>query len=381
MLVFMRGVGRLAAARRQARGQMATIGLEDTVHGEVRVSRPVLLASILLGVWIVASILVDGRDVIIPIAIAVMIWQLINAIARGFAKFRIGSWRPSSTICRFAAIATIFGCCWGLVDIIASNVAQVSTAAPEYELNLRELLDGVSAVPGSEHIPTFQQITEKIDIASTIGTLSATLGGFVGNAGLVALYVAFLLLEQSVFDRKLAALFPNEKKRGKMQEALAEIEFRIEKYLWIKTVVSLLTAVLCYLVLFFVGVDYAVFWALIVFLLNFIPNIGSLVAVILPSILTVLQFGSPAMGLGVLAALSAVQLFVGNLVEPRLMGNSLNLSPFVIILSLTVWGAMWGVAGMFLCVPLTVIIMIILSHFEPTRPVAILLSGNGSVGR
>lgn len=348
---------------------------------EPRVIQAIIWAAILLAIWVIGSILVLGRDVIIPIAIAVMLWQLINGVARLYGRIRLFGQAARSWICKSAAIATMFLACWLLVDIVASNVAAVRVAAPEYETNLRLLFDQIALLPFFDQLPSVKQFVDSVNLPSIIGQLSTTLGGFVGNAGLVALYVAFMLAEQNSFDRKMAYLLPNQTKRSKTLEALAELEFRIERYLWIKTMVSLLTAFLCYLVLIVVGVDYAVFWALIVFLLNFIPNIGSLFAVIFPSILTVLQFGSLATGIGVLAALSGVQFVVGSFVEPKLMGNSLNLSPLVIILSLTIWGAIWGIAGMFLCVPMTVILMITLSHFETTRGVAVLLSSNGRVGR
>ncbi|MEZ5826019.1 MAG: AI-2E family transporter [Geminicoccaceae bacterium] len=254
------------------------------------------------------------------------------------------------------------------------------TAAPGYEENLRALVESMFGEAGFARIPSIEQIIQKIDIGSAITSLSTTLGGLLGNTGLVALYVSFLFAEQTTFDRKLERLFADGQKRERVRSMLTEIEFRIERYLWIKTVVSFVTAALCYAVLLVVGVDYSLFWALVVFLFNYIPNIGSLFAV-LPSILTVLQFGSVATGVGVLMALAGIQFIVGNLVEPRMMGNSLNLSPLVIILSLTLWGSIWGIAGMFLCVPITVSLAIILSYFELTRPVAILLSSDGRIGR
>ena len=333
------------------------------------------------GTWLIGSILIFGREVIIPIAVAVMIWQLINRIARLFARLRIYGHTPHPALCLIASIVTILAACWLVVDIVASNVAQVSTAAPGYEENLRELMSGFASSTGITTLPSIEQMLAQIDLGSIITKLSGTLGGLVGNAGLVALYVIFLLAEQTSFDSKLHRLFPDESRRQRVSNLLTEIERRIERYLWFKTAVSLLTALLCYLVLYLVDVDYAGFWALVVFLFNYIPNIGSLFAVLLPSILTVLQFGSISTGVGVLVALAGIQFIVGNIIEPRIMGNTLNLSPLVIVLSLTLWGSIWGVAGMFLCVPMTVSIVIVLSYFELTRPIAILLSSDGRIGR
>jgi predicted PurR-regulated permease PerM len=152
---------------------------------------------------------------------------------------------------------------------------------------------------------------------------------------------------------------------------------RIEIYIRVKTFVSALTAALSYAVMWLFEINYASFWALIIFLLNYIPNIGSILAVTFPTVLTLAQFADPVVTLTVGGILTALQFTIGNIVEPRLMGTSLNLSPFVIILSLAVWGSIWGVAGMFLCVPLTMILLILLSQFPQSRPIAVLLSGNG----
>jgi predicted PurR-regulated permease PerM len=133
-------------------------------------------------------------------------------------------------------------------------------------------------------------------------------------------------------------------------------------------------------VLHFVGVDFASFWAVLIFLLNFIPTIGSIIATAFPSVLTLIQFDTLGPFIITVSILTTIQFCIGSLVEPKLMGNRLNLSPIVILLSLGLWGSIWGIPGMFLCVPITVIMMIVCSYFPNTRPAAVLLSGNGRVG-
>ena len=348
---------------------------------DATLAKALMWAAVLAASWIIGSVLVQGREVLIPIAVAIMIWQLINGIARLVSKLSIGGKSPRPALCLTTAISIILMVCWLVVEIVASNVAQVGTAAPAYEANLREIMHHFLGEQRMAQFTSIEQILEQVDIRAIVTGLTTTLGGLVGNAGLVALYVIFLLAEQTTFDRKIDRLFEDQRRREKSRALLSEIEYRIERYLWIKTSVSVVTAVLCYGVLYLVDVDYAGFWALVVFLFNYIPNIGSLFAVVLPSILAVLQFGSLATGIGVMVALSGIQFVVGSIIEPKMMGSSLNLSPLVIVLSLTLWGSIWGVAGMFLCVPMTVSIMIVLSYFELTRPVAILLSSDGRIGR
>jgi len=133
------------------------------------------------------------------------------------------------------------------------------------------------------------------------------------------------------------------------------------------------------MVLIFLGVDFALFWAFLIFLLNYIPTVGSIVAVIFPVTFSLLQFESWSIFTLLLIILTSVQLLYGNFLEPRLQGNKLNLSPLVIIFSLLFWGQMWGVVGMLLCVPIMVMINIVLSHIPATRGIAILLSEQGNI--
>jgi predicted PurR-regulated permease PerM len=129
----------------------------------------------------------------------------------------------------------------------------------------------------------------------------------------------------------------------------------------------------------FFGVKFAALWGLLIFMLNFIPTVGSIFAVIISLVVVLVQFGSLSYLLSIGVLLTVIQLLIGNVLDPRLMGRSLNLSPIVLLLALGFWGAIWGVLGMFLCVPFMVIMNIVLSHFPQTRNIAILLSADGKI--
>jgi len=341
------------------------------------IARPLWWTSFLVGAAVVGSILIFGSQFLIPLAVAFMLWLLINAIGRFYERLSIGGYALPRIVCRLLAIATMAGLFWVIFDISMRNIAQVRLAAPEYQRNLISLVEQVSQFLDIDQSTTFDEVISRIDIAGMLFSLTAGLGGLIGNIGLIALYVAFIMLEQRNFNQKIDRLFADKQTSESLRQSLEEIEHRIERYLWIKSLVSLLTAVLCWVVLAYAGVNYASLWALLIFLFNFVPNIGSLFAVMLPALLTLLQFNDWGIFFSVTLALTAIQATIGNYVEPRLMGTTLNLSPFVIVLSLTFWGGIWGVAGMFLSVPITVIIAIVFSKFEPTRPVAVLLSSNG----
>jgi AI-2 transport protein TqsA len=126
-----------------------------------------------------------------------------------------------------------------------------------------------------------------------------------------------------------------------------------------------------------VEVDFAGVWGLLIFLLNFIPTVGSIIATIFPAMIALAQSDGYTLFILVLVGIGALQIGIGNILEPRLMGNSFNLSPIVILLNLGLWQYIWGIPGMFLCVPFLIILTIILSHFPGTRPIAIILSSDG----
>ena len=143
--------------------------------------------------------------------------------------------------------------------------------------------------------------------------------------------------------------------------------------------VSILTGVLSYFALVLLGIDAPIFWAFLIFILNYIPTVGSLIATTFPSIFAMLQFGEIMPGVWVLIIVGAIQLVVGNYIDPKLTGDSLNVSPLIVILGLAFWGAIWGIIGMFLSVPITVMLIIIFSEIPSTRPIAILLTKDGNI--
>ena len=220
---------------------------------------------------------------------------------------------------------------------------------------------------------------EQVDLRKLASGFAAAAASFAGNFGIVLIYVLFLLFEQRGFDKKMRALFPETEHREEVRSLLHRMQEQIQTYVAIKTFTSALTGGVSYVVLLIVGVDFAEFWGFIIFLLNYIPTVGSLLGIIFPALLALIQFSTPVPFFIVLGGIGIIQFLIGNVLEPRLTGASLNISPLVVILSLALWGSIWGIVGMFLCVPLTVIAMIILSYFERTRFIAILLSGNGRV--
>lgn len=341
--------------------------------------RPIYVTLSFGAVVLAFSIFIYGKDVMIPLAIAVMVWYLIDAITSGFGRIELKGRHLPRWACFMSAIATFLLAIALLVELISGNIAAVQQAAPTYQQNFERLFEHIAQYFGYERPPEVASILEAIDLRRAISSIAGTIAAFAGNFGLVVIYVIFLLIEQENFGKKMTALFPDAKQEQRARGLLQDIQREIRTYIWIKTVTSLMTGGISYAILKVVGVDYAEFWALVIFFLNYIPTIGSLLGIVFPALLTIVQFGTPGPFLTVLIGVGAVQVVIGNVVEPKMMGTSLNLSALVVILSLALWGSIWGVAGMFLSVPIMVIVLIICAHFPQTRPIAILLSNDGRI--
>lgn len=342
-------------------------------------ARPIYMSIALAVALMTIGLLVAGKDLLIPLAVSVMIWYILNALAKAIDRIHFGMLRMPGWLRMTLAIISVFLAIALLVEMISNNISEVQQTAPSYQANLEKIIDRVAATLGFEQAPSVAQIIDQINFGEAIRNFASAIASFAGGAGIILIYIIFLLIEQQTFDKKMRALFPDAEREARMRALLQHMQERIQTYIWIKTLMSLLTGGISYVVLILVGVDLAGFWAFLIFLLNYIPTIGSLLGIIFPALLALVQFGAIFPFVAVAALLGATQFLIGSVIEPRLMGKSLNVSALVVILSLALWGSIWGVAGMFLCVPITVIGMIIFAHFPATRPIAILLSNDGDI--
>jgi AI-2 transport protein TqsA len=328
---------------------------------------------------LITYLMVVGGPILLPLVIAVLAWYLINALTAASRAIRIGGKLLPAGLRLSAAIIIILLLSWFVVDLIVANVGHVVARAPLYEHNLREVTDRTAAWLGAEELTAVHSLFDKGRLTSMIRNAADGLMSVVASIGTVAVYVVFLLLEQHSFNKKIAALFPDSAREASVRRLLQRIGREIQTYVWLKTLTSLLTAFGSYVVMKAVGVDLADFWALLIFALNFIPYIGALLGVIFPTALALIQFDTLRPFVETAVALAVVQFTVGSILEPRFMGKGLNLSPVIMLLGLAVWGAIWGIVGMFLAVPLMVVFMIVLSQFAATRPIAVLMSSDGEL--
>ena len=399
-----------------------------------------LVAITTLGLVILVTwLMVIGRSLLVPFVIAVVFWYLLLSLAGGVQQIPTGRLRFSMPkgLALLLAFMLVLALLAGFVAVVSETFRQLGSPGLQgrYNAQFLAIIDGVeqalvyapfisdaagNLVPNSAE-PTWLQrlgLGERFAFGSVrdfeagnfIGQLvtlaienmqsdgisgissSASnalrwasqifgpVSGLIATTSVILLYTAFLLVETSTFEQKMHALARDSETYARWRTITDTITKRVGTYLRIKTFTSALTGILGYAILKAFSVDFAEFWGLLLFLFNYIPIIGSFIATILPIFVALVQ---PGIGLGSTALVSllliSVQQGVGSFIEPRLMGNTLNLSPLVILISLAFFGSIWGVTGALLSVPLVSIIGILLASFESSRWLAVILSRNGRI--
>ena len=265
----------------------------------------------------------------------------------------------------------------GFGQLIGSSLSSFSENAPKYEENLKEISKTVYQFAEEKGIRISSDEMVKLFDPSKVMRFTAgflgQLGGLMGNAFTIFFLVLFLLMELDSFPVKAKAII---KGSGGSLEFLNTIGYSIRHYLSIKTMTSLLTGVLIWVSLTVIGLDYAIIWGLIAFVLNYIPNIGSIIAAIPVILFSIVQLGFGGI-IWTTVIFATVNLLIGNVVEPKIMGKGLGLSTFVVFVSLLFWGFILGSVGMFLSVPLTMAIKIMLEQNPKTAGIAIFLGTGG----
>ncbi len=372
----MSGVGEM-------QGALAPTGAVAGTGGVERLFYALGLASL------IAVIAYFGRSIFIPLIVAGFLSFLIYTLKETVRKGPlVGRFMPDwlGYLFAFALIISVFLL---FIEIIRDNVEALLDAAPLYEERLREVTQaGVQRLNDAGILPEdfvggVEQLrsTALSMINPVLSQVGSAVRSLTGSSVTIFLYTVFMLLERGRTFKKINILSAEAEQREAVNETIGDIATLVRQYITVKTAANLVTATVSYFIMIFVGVDFAGFFALLIFVLNYIPIVGAISAISLPVVLSLVQpegGGVQTAGLALLLLVGAEQT-MSSAIEPRLIGKSLNLSPLVILLSLAVWGSLWGFAGMLLAVPITVTIMIILTQFETTRPIAILLSDSGEI--
>jgi predicted PurR-regulated permease PerM len=328
-------------------------------------------------VVVVVAALYLGQSLLLPIAVAIGIWLLVNAISDSIGRVPMIGYRLPAWLRKGGAMVIITGFIWLSVEIIVQSVNDMLGQADSYQARLSVVLAGGLEALGMKEMPNINEFVKGVNLQPALADLGGALSTFAGDFFLVILYTLFLLLEQNTFPAKWRMMFKKPENYDNASETLDRIVQSIREYVLVKTGLNLATGLLCWAVMLATGLDFALFWGFLIFLLNFIPTFGAFVAVGFPTLFALLQFDGVGQILAVALGIMLVHGVIGYLLEPRLMGRTLNISPLVILISLSVWGTVWGLIGMILAVPITVSIMTVLAAFPNTRPVAVWLSADG----
>ncbi len=337
-------------------------------------SKLILVNITILTIIAISYLLFLWSSLILPFVIALLVSFWIISVSGFFEKI----WMNKFFSYLFSALSffIFFFLVWWIIN---TNINEIAT--PENITKYQNRLESL-ATPILDYLTKFnidewaikQKLLKNVDFTTLFGNITWAIGTILSSASLIIIYVLFILLEYRFFKEKIELMSANPIKRAKTSSIIKKIKNDVKAYFMIKTLTSVTTGILTYITLIAFRVDFALFWAFSIFILNFIPTVWSIIWVWIVAIFAVIQFGFNILLLSLLLILVWIQILIWNIIEPRLMWSKLNLSPLVILLSLWLWGSIWGVVGMLLSVPIMVIINIVLSKFDSTKPISILLS-------
>ncbi|MDO5631560.1 MAG: AI-2E family transporter [Paracoccus sp. (in: a-proteobacteria)] len=321
---------------------------------------------------ILLFMMVQARFMLISLAIAIILFSLTTDAINAIARQGVARWL--ATTLAFTLIAAL------LIGISTSIVAQVNAVvqiAVSYTERAQAALPDLTEWLGVGMQDSLLSAIRGINIAGWMRTMAGQAGDLLSGSILIILFVGFMFAERMFFQTKLERLTGDPVQARQVGKIISTIMHKVNRYLVVKTAVSAVTGFAIWGVFKMAGLDLAMPIAILTFVFNFIPSVGSIVATVIAFLLAFVLSGDIALALIVGAACTGLQFVIGNILDPMLLGQTLRLSSFGIIISLAFWGSLWGIPGMFLAVPIMVALMIICAHIDWLRPLAILLSREG----
>jgi AI-2 transport protein TqsA len=327
----------------------------------------------LIAVFIVGVVLRLAKSVLFPFFLALLIYFILSPVI----GFMIKKLKISKTLSLIVVLFVTFLVLYLIGVIMYSSGVTLAEELPLYSGKFSMLLEQIQTglkLPKTQLDPLGW--IKSLDIAKVGGFVLSSLGtffNFLSNILLILIFLIFMLAGRGRLNAKLKAAYPADRSR-QLVHIMDKIERETEKYLALKTVICVVSGVVAWIIMAAFGVDFAALFGIITFLLNYIPNIGSFIAKILPFAIALLQFDSPWKAVWMLVILTLTDGILGMIVEPRLMGKQLGLSPLAILVSLFFWGWLWGIPGMILAVPIMAVIKIVAENFPSLKILEALLS-------
>lgn len=332
----------------------------------------VVLLILILGLYF-------GSGFLIPLAAALLSFVLLTAVIDWIAHLRPGGHQIPRWLAHVLGLLLILLGLGGIATILAGQASDVVAAIPRYQERFGQIISRAAQLAGEDLTLRATIEIKQLNLSGVVAKLVGSAGSFLTGFILVLIYIPFMMAERAPMRKKIALAAASRQAALEFGQVLKSISAGLQRYIGIKTAVSLLTGTLSYAVMKPVGLDFAETWAVLVFALNFIPTLGSALAVAIPAIVALVQFETLPPFLIIVFGCGAIQFVIGNILDPALTGKSLNLSPLMVILSLTFWTTIWGIPGALLSVPITVCLLIILANLPDTRSLAILMSGDGKL--
>lgn len=331
-------------------------------------------AQVVMAAILVGAALEWGAGILTPLALAMFLAVMIGSFARRLAaRVSFVSQRASlPAAITLSALALVL-----IVLVMAENAGRFAGEITVFAAKIDAAIARLAVLVGLQVPPKLSELLAHLNPTAYVGVVVQAIEGFSSKAVLVIIYLGFILASRQGFARKTASLFSNDRDRERATHMFVRIRDSIESYLWVQTVTCAMIALSSWAVMAALGLSDSAFWAFVIFVVGYVPIIGGAVGILAPPLFALIQFDGWQTPAIMLAALFAINFFVGNIVYPRMQGKSLNIDPVVVLLSLAFWGAIWGVSGMLLSTPLTVAAMVILSQFDSTRWIAVLLSSDG----
>ena len=338
--------------------------------------RIIVLTAILLCLVLISIILQELESILKPFFVAVFMVILLEPGVIFLIKLKI-----PRVVAYLIMILLVFVVLYLMGMVLYANLDGVTRNILDYEAKLNSIIGGSLKKFGIIDKTAVFKLRELafmkwLPTGSITAFFRSSLGTFfdlIGNGAVVLFFMLFIIAEIHIFKRRMIQAYGEEKSQY-ILTMVQNINRRVQQYILVKLGVSLGTGILATVIMALFGLDLFGFFGVLVFILNFIPYLGSIIATIFPVIIAFLQYDSPWTAVWLLIILIVVQNLMGTLIEPRVAGKRLNLSPLIVLISVMFWGWLWGSVGMLLSIPILATIHIILKNTSATRGVALLIS-------
>ena len=337
-------------------------------------ARPISVAQTLTGTAAVLAMLWFFRPVLVPFVVAFVLAVLVSGLVRWIRKRSPRA--PNWAVSLLAGLVVIVAASGGIF-IMAQGLVQMVAEGPALVARIDQLIQSAGQAFHVREQLRLSSLIGNVSVPEIAGFILASVQGLLSGVLLMIVYFGFMLAGRERMSSKMDHIGAPASRARTIRKVIEGIASDLETYIWVQTITGAILTVSAAVVMLAVGLDNVLFWCVLFFLLTFIPNIGVTVGSIAPALFALLQFPTVWQAVLIFVVIQVVATIVGNMIYPRLQAETQNIDPLATILSLSFWTLLWGLAGAFLAVPLTLMSMMVFAQFDRTKWVAGLLSNDG----